>query len=55
LVEVTQSQNWFHAEAPERCWIVAVMRTGIGARKERDGWPVFRHRQRNGIFRQPGH
>jgi hypothetical protein len=27
LVEVTQSQNWFHAEAPERCWIVAVMRS----------------------------
>jgi hypothetical protein len=26
-VEVTQSQNWFHAEAPERCWIVAVMRS----------------------------
>jgi hypothetical protein len=27
LVEVTHSQNWFHAEAPERCWMVAVMRT----------------------------
>ncbi len=27
LVEVTHSQNWFHAEAPERCWRVAVMRT----------------------------
>jgi len=25
LVEVTHSQNWFHTEAPERCWRVAVM------------------------------
>jgi hypothetical protein len=25
-VEVTHSQNWDHAEAPERCWSVAVMR-----------------------------
>jgi hypothetical protein len=27
LVEVTHSQNWFHAEAPWRCWRVVVMRT----------------------------
>jgi len=27
-VLVTHSQNWFHAEAPWRCWRVVVMSTG---------------------------
>jgi hypothetical protein len=31
LVEVTHSQNWFHAEAPWRFWRVVVMRT-VGGR-----------------------
>jgi hypothetical protein len=26
-VLVTHSQNWFHAEAPWRCWMVVVMST----------------------------
>jgi len=52
LVEVIQSQNWFHAEAPERCWRVAVMRTVGDAQRAEIGHGLHRHVQCNGILRE---
>jgi len=37
-VLVTHSQNWFHAEAPWRCWRVVVMSTGKKCRVPEGPW-----------------